>query len=273
MADGHNINWREICDKDIKKQKSNKNIKRDLDVIEICLNERKLESVCNFKQYPNLKYLWLSNNRLRHIDCLGFNFRITELHLQYNFLKDITGALSHLTQIEVLMLQGNQLTNLEKVIKEFRRMQNLQILNMFDNPLAQEKDYRHYTIYHIPSVAILDRKEVQSKERSVAKKVYDQKNEMVRETIAFLRRSQGPPDLYYRRNHDLKLTTAVSPTQFFQMQRPTTGELETAFNSRVQTKALWTYNYLDWSQIPSPHERRINRELQVEPEVLSVAFK
>jgi len=61
--------------------------------------------------------------------------------------------------------------------------------------------------------------EVQSKERSVAKKVYDQKNEMVRETIAFLRRSQGPPDLYYRRNHNLKLTTAVSPTQLFQMQR------------------------------------------------------
>lgn len=67
--------------------------------------------------------------QLRRIDCLGNNFRITELHLQYNYLKDITGALCHLTQLQVLMLQGNQLTNLEKVVREFRKMQNLQILS------------------------------------------------------------------------------------------------------------------------------------------------
>ena len=32
------------------------------------------------------------------------------------------------------------------------------VVDMFDNPLAQEKDYRHYTIHSLPSVAILDRK-------------------------------------------------------------------------------------------------------------------
>lgn len=67
--------------------------------------------------------------QLRRIDGLSQNYRITELHLQYNYLKDITGALTHLTQIQVLMLQGNQLTNLEKVVKEFGRMQNLTILS------------------------------------------------------------------------------------------------------------------------------------------------
>lgn len=58
---------------------------------------------------------------------------MTELHLQYNLLKDITGALEHLTQLQVLMLQGNQLTNLEKVVREFRKMLNLQILSKLIN--------------------------------------------------------------------------------------------------------------------------------------------
>lgn len=67
--------------------------------------------------------------QLRRIDCLSQNSRLTELYLQYNFLKDISGALSHLTQLQVLMLQGNQLTNLDKVVRELRKMQNLQILS------------------------------------------------------------------------------------------------------------------------------------------------
>ena len=61
--------------------------------------------------------------------------------------------------------------------------------------------------------------EVQSKEREVARKAYDQKNEMVRETIAFLRRSEGPPDLYYKNAHDMRLTTPAPLTQHFSMHR------------------------------------------------------
>ena len=35
---------------------------------------------------------------------------------------------------------------------------------MFDNPLAQETDYRHYTVHSLPSVTILDRKGKLSKQ-------------------------------------------------------------------------------------------------------------
>ena len=55
--------------------------------------------------------------------------------------------------------------------------------------------------------------------------------------------------------------------------RPTTDELKEAFDNRVKTKAMWTYNYFDWLKIPSPHERRTNRSLVLEPEILSVGFK
>ena len=53
----------------------------------------------------------------------------------------------------------------------------------------------------------------------MARKAYDQKNEMVRETIAFLRRSEGPPDLYYKHAHDMRLTTPAPLTQHFSMHR------------------------------------------------------
>ena len=32
------------------------------------------------------------------------------------------------------------------------------ILDLFDNPIAQESEYRAYVVHHIPSVELLDRK-------------------------------------------------------------------------------------------------------------------
>ena len=74
----------------------------------------------------------------------------------------------------------NQLTNLEIVISEFSNMQFLENLSKFTsyiynviecycklpsffiidlahNPLTQEKEYRFYVIFHIPSLKVLDR--------------------------------------------------------------------------------------------------------------------
>jgi len=55
--------------------------------------------------------------------------------------------------------------------------------------------------------------------------------------------------------------------------RPSSAEIEEEFENRVQTKALWTYNYFDWSKIPKPSEIRYNRDMITQPEILSVSFK
>lgn len=52
--------------------------------------------------------------------------------------------------------------------------------------------------------------EVNSKERHVALKVYDQHGEKVRETIAFLRCSQGPPELYHNMRSLTKLSNSTA---------------------------------------------------------------
>jgi len=39
--------------------------------------------------------------------------------------------------------------------------------------------------------------EVLKAERDASRKIYDQEREKIRETIAFQRRSEGPPNIYY----------------------------------------------------------------------------
>ena len=78
--------------------------------------------------YDLLKYS-LFSLQLRKIDCLQDNFRLTEVYLQDNMLLDIVGSLRHLTGLEVLMLQGNQLKQLTDVVHELRKMQRLRVLS------------------------------------------------------------------------------------------------------------------------------------------------
>lgn len=69
--------------------------------------------------------------QFRRLTCLANNFQISQLYLQNNQLTDITGALQHLTCLEVLMLHNNQLTKLDKVVKEFKKMQSLRTLSEY----------------------------------------------------------------------------------------------------------------------------------------------
>lgn len=69
--------------------------------------------------------------QLRRLTCLSHNFQIAELYLQDNQLTAITGTLHHLTCLQVLMLHNNQLTKLDKVVKEFKKMQVLKTLSKF----------------------------------------------------------------------------------------------------------------------------------------------
>lgn len=67
--------------------------------------------------------------QLRQISCLTSNFRICELYLNDNELIEIAGSIGHLTCLQLCMLHNNQLTKLDKVTREFKRMQNLHTLS------------------------------------------------------------------------------------------------------------------------------------------------
>ncbi len=62
---------------------------------------------------------------------MSINFRLSELHLHDNQLSDISGCIRHLTCLTTLTLHNNQLTKLDKVMKEFDRMHTLGVLSMY----------------------------------------------------------------------------------------------------------------------------------------------
>nr|XP_028606997.1 leucine-rich repeat-containing protein 72 [Podarcis muralis] len=89
---------------------------------------------------------------LKHNCCL------TELYLNNNEIRDISGALKHIHVLRILMLHNNHLKTLEKTVKELQGMQHLQTLNLFNNPMSHDRRYHLYVIYHIPSLTLFDRK-------------------------------------------------------------------------------------------------------------------
>ncbi|KAL8603814.1 hypothetical protein ACOMHN_058549 [Nucella lapillus] len=172
-------------------------IKKDKELEELYLADKGLTDVHDLKRFRYLKKLWLNGNRLRQISCVTINFRLTELYLNDNELIEISGSISHLTCLQVCMLHNNQLTKLDKVTRGFKKMQNLHTLNLFDNPIAQEPEYRLFVIQRCPSVKLLDRQEVTKRERDIARRIYDHSEEKAQEKVAFGRRSKGPPSLYH----------------------------------------------------------------------------
>jgi len=124
----------------------------------------------NFQHFGNLEVVWFNDNRLSRIENLDSNFRIREVFIQNNRLVSLAG-LHSFKFLKVLLASGNQLRNLEKQLALLSRFAFLKHLDLFDNPVAEEPDYRLRLIYHLPQVEILDRKLVKDPERIRADEV------------------------------------------------------------------------------------------------------
>jgi hypothetical protein len=59
--------------------------------------------------------------------------------------------------IQVLLVNDNKLRNLDKNLKVLIPLSFLKNLNMCNNPLAEEPEYRSRVIYALPSLEDLDR--------------------------------------------------------------------------------------------------------------------
>ncbi|XP_076450752.1 leucine-rich repeat-containing protein 72-like isoform X3 [Babylonia areolata] len=238
--------------------------------------KRGLTEVCDLRRFRFLKKIWLNGNKLRQVFCFPLNFRICELHLNNNELIDISGSLGHLTCLQLCMLHNNQLTKLDKVTTEFRKMQNLHTLNLFDNPIAQEPEYRLFVVYSCPSVQLLDRHEVTKKERDMAGRIYDQSQEKIRERVAFGRRSQGPPSLYYPATPQDSVPAPADGKVFgdnYLRNIPTFEDQEDAVNSRRLKKSLTVYSSFDWSKVPRIEQRRTSEQTFGNPEIITRVYR
>merc|ERR1719401_3327474 len=124
----------------------------------------------NFNHFDNLEVVWFNGNLLSRIENLEDNFRIREVYVQDNRLVSLSG-IRPFKFLRVLMASNNQLRNLEKQLAVLTRFAFLKKLDLFDNPIAEEPDYRLRIIYHVPQVEVLDRHAVKPPERLSAEEV------------------------------------------------------------------------------------------------------
>ncbi|XP_031796555.1 leucine-rich repeat-containing protein 72 isoform X2 [Sarcophilus harrisii] len=153
--------------------------RRDIDVLELFLSRKELTDVIDLARFRRLKHLWLSFNKLQDIRFLLRNPCLAELYLDNNSLYAIEG-LRHLVSLNVLMLHNNQLKNLDAVVDELKLMTNLKTLNLYHNPLSQDaRQYRLYTIYHLSSLWLLDRKEIVWSKAYINRNLFHDKEDAV----------------------------------------------------------------------------------------------
>ncbi|XP_059370044.1 leucine-rich repeat-containing protein 72 isoform X2 [Carassius carassius] len=168
-------------------------IQRDTDVTHLHLARRGLTYIPDLSRFSMLRCVWLNNNKIREVSRASFNCCLTELHLQNNDILSISGALRHLTCLQVLLLFNNQMKCLEETVSELKNMQDLHTLSLYLNPFTQDPEYHQYVLHHLPSVRFLDRKEVKQEERRQAFKLFSIERQRVLDTIAFGRRALPPP--------------------------------------------------------------------------------
>ncbi|OHT03703.1 hypothetical protein TRFO_28838 [Tritrichomonas foetus] len=112
----------------------------------------------DIKQFPNLQILYIPRNKIKTLNNLGHNCRITFIDARDNQISDID--LPKLDFVRELYLSGNVLHDYEKVISKISHMKDLETLDLRGNPLTLEKGYRQSMISHFANLKILDGLEV-----------------------------------------------------------------------------------------------------------------
>ncbi|XP_078143191.1 leucine-rich repeat-containing protein 72 [Centroberyx gerrardi] len=228
-------------------------IKRDIDVFQLNLARKGLTGVPDLSRFHFLRQLWLNNNQIRELSCRSLNCCLTELYLHDNHIKSISGSLSHLTCLQLLCLHNNQIRGLEETMQELRKMQQLHTVN---------PGYRHLVIHCLPSVQVLDRREVKPEERSRSFQMHRTERHRVLQSVAFGRRSEPPT----RTEGDTAAGSRVLTTHC-PLRRHITET--TAF-----PRSIMQFSMLDWKAVPTRRQKQLgDLEPPPAPRILTVTLR
>nr|XP_056713063.1 leucine-rich repeat-containing protein 72 [Euleptes europaea] len=261
----------------LKKQLKICGFKRDNDVTELYLGERGLKEVPDLSQFRILTYLWLNNNKIEKLTFLKHNCVLRELYLNNNEIRNIAGALKHAHSLQILLLHNNQLKNLETTVKELKGMMSLQTLNLFNNPLSQDCRYRLYVIYHLPSVLLLDRKEITAKERSLALNIYNHKQTFVLQSIGFGKRVDVPllSKAPFNKGWSLTKVLNLPPGCEFgnHLVKIPFENPEDAVFMRAMKRSIMEFSTVNWDKVPTSEEKYLDTKPEKKPEKLTIKFR
>uniref|UniRef100_H0VJC3 Leucine rich repeat containing 72 n=1 Tax=Cavia porcellus TaxID=10141 RepID=H0VJC3_CAVPO len=243
-----------ICYQAIEDQLKIYGYKRDADVFELFLSQKKLTEVVDLSRFRKLKYLWLHHNKLSGIAFLTRNYCLTELYLNNNALFEIEG-LRCLSSLHVLLLHHNELTSIEATVKELKGMLHLKTLSLCQNPLCQYNLYRLYIIYHLPGVELLDRNQVTEKERRSMITIFNHKKAHIIQSIAFGRKVDASwnPKLPLKQKPAQKLPSDFAFAD--NVDKTVFDDPEDAVFVRSLKRSVMTRTSMNWDTVPTREEK------------------
>ncbi len=143
----------------------------------------------NIRKCCNIEVLWLNHNSLQSLDQLVqvpefhqriarpvdqklANYGCTRIKCLYAHNNKITSleqsSIKYLAFLEVLSLHDNELKDLQTLLQQMKHLQCLKELDLFNNPVAKEVNYRLRVIATFPSLELLDHHVVSTEERNKA---------------------------------------------------------------------------------------------------------
>eukprot|EP00501_MAST-03F_sp_TOSAG23-6_P002147 GSMAST32.ASY1.ANO1.2245.1 assembled CDS len=139
--------------------------------VELHMARRGITRLRNFEPFTNLEVLWLNDNRIRKLSGLDSNIRIKRLYLHNNCITSLRGSLKCFTFLNVLTLQNNNLKNLKLCLEYLVKCRYLKQLDMQENPVAAENNYRLIVIGAMPWLEVFDSTVITDFERQEAKRL------------------------------------------------------------------------------------------------------
>ncbi|XP_020855778.1 leucine-rich repeat-containing protein 72 isoform X2 [Phascolarctos cinereus] len=224
---------REKSLKAVEEQKKLCGHRRDIDVLELFLSRKGLVDVIDLAKFCKLKYLWLSFNKLQDIRFLLRNPCLVELYLDNNSLYKVE--------------------------------------DLYRNPLSQDaKQYRMYTVYHLPSLWLLDRKEITLAERKTAIHMFNHERSQILQAIAFGRKVDKAPVVVPYEPRPTEASGTVEPTY---LCRNLFHNEEDAVFVRSMKRSVTQFNFVDWDIVPTRAERHCESKAERPAEWTTVTIR
>jgi hypothetical protein len=173
-------------------------------LVELMLEENRIVRLDGLRSLVSLKRLDVGKNKLTKIEGIDTLTRLTQLSIEDNEITSMAGLgkLAGLMEVrphhiwhhhppcpadrpalcfnhesllrEQLYIGNNRITDLKEV-HSVKELSKLIILDLSGNRLCTAPDYRHYTIYHVRKLKVLDGAGVEMAEQEAAKEKYDGK--------------------------------------------------------------------------------------------------
>jgi hypothetical protein len=158
------------------------------------------------KLLKNLSRLNLARNHIKIIDGLETLIQLEELDLSGNYITHIPKKISMNAALQKLDLSGNNLSVLREV-EHLKRISNLRNLCLGTNPLAKLPHFKHYVIFHLRTLSVLDFAQVNAQDRTAACERFDTTGERASESMS------SPTDLKATQKNSQVVTQQNSTLQ------------------------------------------------------------